>query len=353
VSSLFELLTRECDIRGTLGFGNDVAHFKGSMDQRAAVASALSFTALLLVAGCGSEHRVVIALVPRTTGIALWEAEHAGAMTAAAKWKCGIYWNAPTREDDIESQIGLVQRITTKHYDGLVLAPDHSLAMLTPVRRALAAGIPVVIVSSPLELPPSNRLSYILNDEETAGRMAAERIGAILRGRGSVAMVGVDPDVTEIMLRQRSFEEHLEKSFPAIRIASRGLGAFNAAEAQQSIIGVLTSNPAINGVITLTAVSTRAAHFTLKSRNQLGAIKLVGFEQDGEMAQCVSQGEIDSIIAEDTFRMGYQAVEQIENELRGNRVPERTMLTPVLITRDNANSPQVQQLTTMDWFDRK
>jgi ribose transport system substrate-binding protein len=71
------------------------------------------------------------------------------------------------------------------------------------------------------------------------------------------------------------------------------------------------------------------------------------------MTECVRQGEIDSIVAEDTFRMGYEAVEQIENELRGKPVPGRTMLAPVLVTRDNASSPQVQQLTTMDWFDRK
>jgi ribose transport system substrate-binding protein len=314
--------------------------------------SLLFCVAVLLFAGCGLAHRPVIALIPRTTGFALWEAEHAGAMTAAAKWKCGIYWNAPAREDDIENQIGLVQRVTAKHYDGLVLAPDHSLAMLTPVRRALAAGIPVVIVSSALELPSNSLLSYILSDDKMAGRMAAERIGAIL-GHGSVAVLGVDPDVTGIVLRQRALEETLEQEFPAIRITSRGPGAFNAAEAQQATLGVLASKPAINAVIALTAVSTRAVHFTLKSRNQLAEIKLVGFEQDAEMIQYVTQGEIDSIIAEDTFRMGYDAVEEIDNELQGKPVPKRSMLAPVLVTRENAGSPQVQQLTTMDWFDRR
>jgi ribose transport system substrate-binding protein len=307
---------------------------------------------LFLFAACGPAHRPVIALIPRTTGFALWEAEHAGAMTAAAKWKCGVYWNAPAREDDVEGQIGLVERVTAKHYDGLVLAPDHSLAMLTPVRRALAAGIPVVIVSSALELPSNSRLSYILSDDEMAGKMAAERIGAIL-GHGSVAILGLDPDVTGIVLRRRALEETLEKRFPDIRITSRGPGAFNAAEAQQATLEVLAAKPAINAVITLTAVSTRAVHFTLKSRNLLRDIKLIGFEQDAEMTQYVKQGEIDSIVAEDTFRMGYDAVEQIEHELQGQRVPKRSMLAPVLITRDNASSPRAQQLTTMDWFDRR
>jgi len=71
------------------------------------------------------------------------------------------------------------------------------------------------------------------------------------------------------------------------------------------------------------------------------------------MTEYVRNGEIDCILAEDTFRMGFQAVEQISDQWLGKRVPARTMLAPVLIVRSNVDSPEVQLLTRMDWFDRK
>ena len=192
-----------------------------------------------------------------------------------------------------------------------------------------------------------------MNDEEAGGRIAADRIGAALHGKGAIAVLGVDPDVTGIMLRLQSFEKHLDEQFPAVRIVARGPGAFNAAEAQQATFAVLSSNPRINAVLSLTNVATRAAFFALKSRSELGNIKLMGCDQDGDMIAQVKLGTIDSVLAEDTYRMGYEAVKQIIARLSADSVPGSTVLPPLLITRENATSPEVQHLTDMTWFDRK
>ena len=289
-----------------------------------------------------------------TTGSTFWEAEHAGAHAASLKLRCQIYWNAPTREDDVEGQIALVQRISkSRKYQGLVLAPDHALAVLAPVRSALAAGIPTVIIVSPLALDPGDKLSYIVTDEELAGRIAALRIGTALNGKGSVAVLGINPGVTGMMLRLESLERHLEVQFPGVHLIARGAGAFNAAEAQQATLAVLSSNPQLNAVFSLTSVSTRAAFFALKSSNRLGKVKLMGCDQDGDVIEQIRAGAIDSVLAQDTYRMGYQAVQQIIDRLSGKQVPGRTILPPLLITRENVDSPEVQHLTDGIWFDQK
>jgi ribose transport system substrate-binding protein len=294
-----------------------------------------------------------IAFIPRTTGSTLWEAEHAGAASAASRWNFEVYWNAPTHEDDVEDQIALVDRIRRGGFGGLVLAPDHSLALLTPVQKVIAAGIPVIIVSSPLALPPGKNLSYIINDDEEAGQIAARRIGCILGGRGTVAILGLDPDVTGILIRLQAFEKYLNAHYPAVRVMSRGPGAFNAAEAQQATLSALSSAGHLSAIVSLTAVSTRAAFFTLKGTNQLKTIKLVGFEQDGDMTERVRQGLIDSIVSEDTYTMGFDAVQELAARRAGKPVPARTVLKPLLVTKENANSPELRRFTNMVWFDEK
>lgn len=291
----------------------------------------------------------VVAFIPRTTGVSLWESERVGAESVSSRLHLRIYWNAPTREDDIEGQIALVERVRRGGYAGLVLAPDQSLALMTPVQHVLSAGIPTVIVSSPLPLPPSDRLSYVVNDNEEAGRMAAKRIAAILHGKGSVALLSIDPDISGIMTRLDAFESYLARYYPDIRTVGKRMGAYNGAEAQQVTLELLRANPEIDALFSFTAVSTRGAYLALKQIRRTKQVKLVGCEQEDDLLDLVSRGEIDSLLLEDTHRMGRKALEFIAALRQGKRVPARVFLRPLLVTRANINSPEIQNALTQGW----
>ena len=60
-------------------------------------------------------------------------------------------------------------------------------------------------------------------------------------------------------------------------------------------------------------------------------------------------GEIDSIIVENTYEMGYRAIQLIAAERRGEAVPAQIKLSPKLVTRENLNTPEVQRMLTMNW----
>ena len=58
---------------------------------------------------------------------------------------------------------------------------------------------------------------------------------------------------------------------------------------------------------------------------------------------------LDSVIIQNTRAMGQKAVEEIDAIRRGQPVPATLELEPKLVTRENINSPEVQQWTSMDW----
>lgn len=284
----------------------------------------------------------MIAVIPRTTGLSLWEPEHAGAEAAAAKHGFKIYWNAPTREDDIQGQIALVQKAIDKQYGGLILSPDQTLALMTPVRRAVSRGIPTVILGSALPLEPGGKLSYILSDDEEAGRMAAARISIILREKGTVAILGIDPDIAGILDRVRSFESELAIQYPDIHITEKRMGSFNVPFEQQTTEEVLARNPDLGAILAVTSDATRGAYSALTEMHKAGIVKLVGCDQD--LLLPLTTGEIDSIIAEDTYQMGYSAVELLAQEQEGKAVPPLTKFKPRLVTKDNLNSPEIRRI---------
>lgn len=302
----------------------------------------------MLYGGCGRPPVPTIAFIPRTSGTLFWEPAHAGAEVAARSTGTKIYWNAPTREDDVQGQIALVESVIDRKYQGLVLAPDQALALIAPVRRALSKGTPTVIIGSPLPIPPANNLSYILNDEGEAGELAAVRVAQLLHGRGSVAILGINPDIAGIMTRARSLEAALMLHYPQIRIVEKRIGSFNVPHDQQIAEETLRANPGLNAIVALTSASTRGTCSALGRGQQNRSTKLVGFDEPDSLL-LMQEASLDSVIVQNSREMGLEAVKTIAAELRGQSVLPQVKLKPMLVTRENLNSPDVKQMLSTDW----
>ena len=286
-----------------------------------------------------------IAFIPQTAGALLWEVEHLGATAAAEKWKCRLYWNAPTAETDVGGQVLLIDKVSRGKYQGLVVAPNHPLTILSPLRRALAAGVPVVIVSSSLDLPAGAQLGYVVNDDERMGEQAAEEVARLIGGKGSIALAGLARQAPGVTRRARSAEGLLASRFPDVHVVSRIAGAYDASRTEELIGGTLDSHPELNAILSFTATSTRGVHAALKNRSLQSAIPLVGCEQDSDLIGYLGTGEIAALLAENTYRMGYEAVGIIAAFWAGHPIPARSVVPPLLLTLQTLGSAEANLVT--------
>jgi ribose transport system substrate-binding protein len=286
----------------------------------------------------------VIACIPQTAGAMLWEVEHFGATVAAEKLKFRLYWNTPTSENDMAGQVSLIDRVARGRYQGLVLAPNQTLGVLAPLRRALAAGLPVVVVSAQLDLPAGNKLGYIVNDDEKMGELAAAEVARLIHGRGSIALVGLARYAPGVASRVRS-AECLLASRPDIHVVSRVSGT-NDTRSEDLTDGILQEHPDLKAVISFTAASTRGVHAALCSRSLQRTVILVGCEQDSDLLTYVGMGEIAAIVAENTYRMGYEAIGLIADSLAGKPLPARSVIPPLLIAKENLDGAESRLFTS-------
>lgn len=308
---------------------------------------ALLVALCIVPAGCRRQRDTRIAVIPRTTGTMLWEPLHNGVETAAHSLGIKIYWNAPTRQDDISGQVALIERLTGQgKYQGFVIAPDQSLALIAPVKRALAKGIPIVIVGSPLLTQPGGKLFYVINDEEEAGRIAARRLGTLLHGKGTVALLGINPDIAGTMQRARSFEMFLASNYPDIHVIDKRLGSFNVPHEQQVAEEILRANPHLDAVIAITNFTTQGVISTIDNNPAYSGIKVIGFDPD---SLDLRSPALDSLVIENMPQMGEEAIHLLHDVQDGKRVSSQMDVEPMLVTRDNAQSDEVRRLTSMDF----
>lgn len=301
----------------------------------------------LSAAACNRSPRTV-AVIPRTCGTALWEPAHAGAATAARAAGLNLYWNGPMRDDDIQTQISLIEKSVDRGMAGIIVSPIQTLPMRTPIRRVLEQGIPVVVIDTELGIPAGPKLTYVLNDEQVGGQIAARRLGSILGGKGSVAIVGIHPDLKSNTVRERSLETTLNREFPGIHVVARRLGLSSVPQEQHNAEELLAGSQSLDAIVALTLASTRGTYYALAEFGKVRTIKLVGFDQD--LVPPIRDGGIDSVVVQNTYEIGRIAMEAMNRQIHGVSGPPQFSVQPVLMTRENVDSAQIHQIENMQWW---
>jgi len=310
------------------------------------VCALLSLT--LSSTGCKSSHPLTVAVIPRTSGTALWEPEHAGAASVGRSIGLAVYWNAPMRDDDTQTQISLIEKSVERGMAGIIVSPIQTLPLRTPIRRVLARGVPVVVIDTELGIPSGPKLSYVLNDELAGGQIAARRVGSILKGNGRIAIVGIQPELKSNTMRERSFETTLSSEFPGIRVVARRLGLSSVPQEQHSAEGLLAGSESPDAIVALSLASTRGTYYALAEFAKAGTIKLVGFDQD--LIPPIRDGGIDSVIVQNTFEMGRIAMDLMNREINGTSASAQVNVQPVLMTRENVDSAEIRRILNLSWW---
>ena len=304
---------------------------------------------LPLLAGCSRGHPQTIAVVPQTTAQEIWEGEHAGVAKALVGTQWRERWNGPSSETEVDRQIALVQQAIRQRDGGLILSPDHPVALTTAVRMAAEQGMPVVIVDATLNLPSSLDVDYLLNDEQQTGELAANRMGSILHGHGRVAVLGETPALMSTVARDEAFRRSMAARYPGITVLDPMPGRFRTNLAEQDTEDLLTSHPDLDAIFTLTVGATRGVYRGLKLEGRIHQVHLVACDQDLDLLYYLRLGEIDSLVAENTFAMGYQATRLITEHRAGRTQAQVLRFAPRLVTRENVDTPEIQQILNMDW----
>ena len=294
----------------------------------------------------GRTERLTIAVIPKGTTHVVWKAVHAGAETAGSEMDVEIKWQGPQKESDTARQVDIVENAITSKVDGIVLAPLDKAALVPAIKKAQTANVPLTIFDSAADT--EDYLSFVATDNKKGGQMAAERMGKLLGGKGKVAMILVQPNSASTGDREDGFEETIKSKFPGITVIRSNYGNSDRAQSLRVTENVLTAHPDIVGIFGPNESSIVGALQAVKTRNLLGKIKLVGFDSTKQLETSLENGEIDSLVLQNPFKMGYEGVRTIVDNKAGKTLEKRIDTGVGLMTKDNMNSAEMQSLRSKE-----
>ncbi len=286
---------------------------------------------------CNRTTKKQIAVVPMGRSHVYWVSAHAGAMKAAQEENVDIIWNGPATESDFSGELEIVENMINRHVDALALAPIDRKALANSVDRAAAAGIPVIIWDSPVDT--RNFVAQIATDNYAAGQLAADRMGAILHGKGKIAEVACQPGSASTMAREQGFEDRIKQAYPDIRIVDKRYGMADVAKSMTVAENMLTAFPDLDAMFGSNESSTVGAARALSSAES--KVKLVGFDSSPALIAGLKDGVIDSLVTQNPFDMGYKTVKAAVSKLNGGTVERIQSLPAVVVTKDNLENPVI------------
>ncbi len=318
------------------------------------------------LAGCGGEYpadskglprsapaspvqggMLKIAVVPKATNHEFWKAIHAGVNKARDELEgVQVIWKGPAREDDREQQINVVENFVNAGVSGIVLAPLDDRALVRPVREAMRAGVPVLIMDSGLQAEfGKDYVSFVATDNYKGGRNAARRLGYVLGGRGKVLVMRYQVGSASTTRREEGFLNELRKRFPAIEIASADQYAGPTTEsAYAKAENLLNAFPEIDGIFCPCEPPVFGMLRALQESGRAGKVKFVGFDTSEKVVEALAAGQLHGLILQDPLNIGYLAVKTLVAHLRGETVATRIDTGSTVATPGNMGAPGIREL---------
>jgi ribose transport system substrate-binding protein len=296
----------------------------------------------LLRRGGEAAHR--IGVIPKETVSMYWEGVRQGALKAGREEKYEILWNGPEIETDRERQIQVIEDMIVQKVDGIVLAPTDRKALVPAVEKISARKIPCVIVDSGVET--DQYLSYMATDNFKGGVLAAKRIGEILAGKGKIIVVEWTPNSASTDARLQGFRQTLAKESPDIQIVdAKYPNPPTMDKARDVTQDMLTRNPDIDALFACNATTAGGALTALQEFQQgPKKIKMVGFDAWPMVVDGLAKGDLDSLIIQNPYKMGYEGVKAIIRHAKGESVPKEVDTGVELVTRERLSDPKIKEL---------
>ncbi len=292
------------------------------------------------VAATGPKY--TIALIPKGTAHTFWESVHAGGDAAGEELEAEILWNGPAVETDIEGQMRIIENFITIQVDALVLAACDAEALIPTLQEAKDKGIPVVTIDSGIndeELP----ITFVATDNVAGAAEAARHLAELIGDRGEVGCIPFIKGAASSDQREQGFVEEIKKH-PNVTLLPLLYSDSDVEKGVQVVENMLTANPDIKGIFAANEPAGVAAARVLEERNLVGKVKLVAFDASDAEIAALERGSIQALVAQNPFRMGYDGVTAAVKALEGESVEKRIDTGVTIITKDNLNDPEVQEV---------
>jgi ribose transport system substrate-binding protein len=307
----------------------------------------LALAAALFVAACGDDDDdgggggggggdgYTMTLIAGVRGDEFYITMNCGAQEEARKQGVELDFQGPD-QFDASLQTPIVNAVTQKKPDAILIAPTDTKAMYVPIKQAADAGITIVLVDTTLE-QPDMAVSQIASDNEAGGAEAAKILSKLIGGKGKVFVINVKPGISTTDAREKGFVDEAKRL--GLTYVGREYSNDKPETAAAKVKAALQKDSDLKGIFGTNLFSAEGAASGVREAGAKG-VRIVGFDAGPKQVKDLQDGTVQALVAQRPADIGAQGVEQAFNALEGKPTKEKIGTRSVSITKDNLSENQ-------------
>ncbi|HEX2923436.1 MAG TPA: substrate-binding domain-containing protein [Chloroflexota bacterium] len=279
------------------------------------------------------------------TAIAFWLDGQQGFHAAGNALGVKTTYLGPVEYDPV-AQMNILEQLIASKPAGIMIFPADDQSLNDPLKQAMAAGIPVVVVNHDVN-DPTARYGFVGPDNVNVGRIGGQAAAKFMNGRGKVGFV----TTTNPAHGQRvsGYKEVFAK-YPDIQIVGSVDEKSDPNVALTVSTQLLQANPDLTMAIGIDATAGAAIGRALKETGLAGKVMGGAMDRDDDMLPYIKDGTLTYSMAQNSVMEEWMATHYlywlVHNTIPAfpdwraagaPQVPGLTDTGVTLITKDNVD----------------
>lgn len=236
-------------------------------------------------------------------------------------------------KNDVGQQLQQVESFVNQKLDAIVLNPVDTQAVAPIIRRAEAAGIPLIFVNRRPEAELPDGMAFVGSDSKVAGVLQMEYIAEQLGGKGNVAILMGDLSSEATRDRTRGVEE-VAAQYPDIKIIAKETAKFSRKE------GIDVTNNWLLSGYEIDAIASNNDEMAIGAIMALGTSRLKdvivgGVDATPDALAFLDKGMLDVTVFQDAKGQGKASIETAVKMAKGEAVEQNVMIPYELVSPEN------------------
>ena len=280
------------------------------MNPKKIVSLVLAFSMTVCLCACSkTDSKEYIAVIAKAVNSDFWHNVNNGVLSAATEYNVTVTFEGPENEEDYETQNKLIEQAVKNGADAIVLSAIDYNNSVDTVNAAVREGVKVVTIDSDVN---SDAVSlFIGTDNIAAGKEAGKAAvdGFSADSEIIIGLVNYNANTDNGNQREKGFREYISTVSNA-RIAASVTAESNEKSATAAAERLLRQNPRINVIVGFNEWMTLGVGNAVKNLGLSKKVRSVGFDSNLISVSMLETGEMDALIVQNPFAIGYLGVEK-------------------------------------------
>jgi ribose transport system substrate-binding protein len=187
-------------------------------------------------------------------------------------------------------------------------------------------------------------LSFAGSSSILVGQLAAKSMAKLVGDKGLVTVINSVAGTLGDEERGSGYLNLLHKDYPNIKTLPEQYDLDDISKADSIATDEIQANPKLVGIYGVDSFTGQGVGTAVKALGKKGKIKVVAIDAEPQEVTLMKQGVIQALVAQQPYKMGVAAVQNIVMSLQGKAkdVQRSLILPPIEVTPKNLNTPYIK-----------